>query len=142
MSLRIVRCTYFVHIELNKEITKLFSTSWTETSGFQSICNSPPPPTLSRTRIVLHAPLTGTPTYARREWLGQPCRTPDHGLHPSSEAMGSVGPGAAPTFLHLPRNATTRSAVRTTHSPLTIMVSGVEWLKGFLVKLPVETNTP
>ena len=38
--------------------------------------NRPPPPTFSCTRTVLHVPLTGTPTYARREWLGQPCRTP------------------------------------------------------------------
>ena len=29
---------------------------------------------------------------ARREWLGQPCRTPDRGLPPSSEAMGSRDP--------------------------------------------------
>ena len=34
---------------------------------------------------------TGTPTYARREWFGQPCRDRDHGLPPSSEATGSVG---------------------------------------------------
>ena len=55
-----------------------------------STYNGPPPPTL-HTR-------TGTPTYARNEWLGQPCCTPDHGLPPSSEAMGSVGPGAAPNL--------------------------------------------
>ena len=61
-------------------------------------CNLPPPPTFSCTRTMQHVPLTGTPTYARREWLGQPCRTPDHGLPPSSEAMGSVGPGAAPNL--------------------------------------------
>ena len=46
-----------------------------------STYNGPPPPTL-HTRTVPYLPPTGTPTYARREWLGQPCRTPDHGLPP------------------------------------------------------------
>ena len=49
---------------------------------YHSTCNLPPPPTFSSTRTMQHVPLTGTPTYARREWLGQPCRTPDHGLPP------------------------------------------------------------
>ena len=61
-------------------------------------CNLLPPPTFFCTRTMQYVPLTGTPTYAQREWLGQPCRTPDHGLHPSSEAMGSVGPQAAPNL--------------------------------------------
>ena len=116
--------------------------------------------------------------HAWREWLGQPCRTPDfspHGLPFSSEAMGSVGPGAAPNLqarkerrglpcrtpdhglpllfggngvcgtrsgTDLPPPSTQRHHACTDHSPLAIMVAGVEWLKGFLVKLPVETYTP
>ena len=44
------------------------------------------------THIFLHAHCAACstqehPTYAQREWLGQPCRTPDHGLLPSSEAL-------------------------------------------------------
>ena len=42
--------------------------------------NGPQPPTLhARTRAVLHSQ---SYPCARREWLGQPCRTPDHGLPP------------------------------------------------------------
>ena len=74
---------YFVPVELVETVADLLGTRRRRTrrAGFQSICNSPPPPTSSRTRLVLHAPLTRTPTYARREWLGQPCRTPDHGTY-------------------------------------------------------------
>ena len=55
---------YFVPMELNVKVAELLGTRRRRTrrSGFQSICNFPPPPTSSRTRIVQHAPLAGTLT--------------------------------------------------------------------------------
>ena len=55
---------YFVPMELNVKVAELFGTRRRRTrrAGFQSIVNFPPPPTSSRTRIVLHAPLAGTLT--------------------------------------------------------------------------------
>ena len=67
---------------------------------------------------------------AGRKWLGQPCRTPLFGaapnLQPGRRGVAAlsyagprdvlpVGPGVAPTFLHLPRNATACRAARTTY---------------------------
>ena len=54
---------------------------------YHSTCNLPPPPTFPCTRIVLHVPLTGTPTYAQKSW----------GLHtrcdpaPLTTSFGTVG---------------------------------------------------
>ena len=98
-------------------------------------CNHPPPPTFSCRRTVLNVPLTGTPTYTRREWLGQPCRTPDHGLPPLRRQWGlwdperhrtskpggrgaglAFGPtyGSDPNHHHFPLHATAYCAARTT----------------------------
>ena len=55
---------YFVPMELIVKVAELLGTRRRRTrrAGFQSIVNFPPPPTSSRTRIVLHAPLAGTLT--------------------------------------------------------------------------------
>ena len=54
---------------------------------------------------------------ARREWLGQPCRTPDHGTYFLWD------PRAAPTFLHYPstlrHSATCCTYVRRSVAPWT-----------------------
>ena len=57
----------------------------------------------------------GHPRNARREWRGLPCRIPDHGLPPSSEAMGSWDPER-----HRPSSTFTqrhRVSCRTYHLP-------------------------
>ena len=54
---------------------------------YHTTCNLPPPPTFPYTRIVLHVPLTGTPTYARKSWGGHPrCD-----LAPLTTSFGTVG---------------------------------------------------
>ena len=54
---------------------------------YHTTCNLPPPPTHPCTRIVLHVPLTGTPTYAQKSWGGHTrCD-----LAPLTTSFGTVG---------------------------------------------------
>ena len=83
-----------------------------------STYNGPPPPTL-HTRTVPYLPPTGTSTYARREWLGQPCRTPDHGLHPLRRQWGLWDPERhrpSSTFHATPPRAVLHGPLSTYHN--------------------------
>ena len=111
---------YFVPLELNVKVAELLGTRRRRTrrAGFQSIVNFPPPPTSSRTRIVLHAPLAGTLTI-RPEVVGG---HPRCDLAPLTTSFGTVGQWerqhlamAGSRQLHLPLHATAHCAARPIH---------------------------